>query len=132
MNTQAYPALNPLETPTHLSFLVPDSSVEVFALYTDKVIPRVDDATFSSNGPGCVNVITSHHPHRDACTLTLTDGLRHLGGTHRNTITFTIQVIITYYGSHKLTVPAEIKDTHTHRVYSTLPQAAQGPLSQPQ
>lgn len=70
--------LNPRETETHLSFLIPYSSVEVFALKTDKVIPRVDDPTFSSNGPGCVNVITSHHPHCDACTLTLADGLWHL------------------------------------------------------
>lgn len=80
-------------TPTHLSLLVPDSSVEFFAVYADKVISRVDDATFSSNGPGCVNVITSHHSHRDARTLTLTNGIRHLRGTGtfvQNTMSFTL------------------------------------------
>lgn len=65
---------------THLSLLVPDSSVEVFALYTDKVITRVYDPTFGSNGSGCVNVITSHHSYCDACALTLADGLGHLEG----------------------------------------------------
>lgn len=32
MPREFYPAFNPRETPTHLSFLIPDSSVEVFAL----------------------------------------------------------------------------------------------------
>lgn len=68
------------EALTHFSFLVPDSSVEVFALETDEVVAGVDDATLGGDGPGCVDVIARHHPHGDARTLTLADGLGHLAG----------------------------------------------------
>lgn len=63
---------------SYLSFLVPDSSVEVFPLQTDEVVSRVDDATFSGDGSGCIDVVTSHHPYRDTRTLTLPNGVRHL------------------------------------------------------
>lgn len=38
----------------------------------------MDDATLGGDGPGRVDVIAGHHPHGDARTLTLADGLGHL------------------------------------------------------
>lgn len=93
----------------------------------------MDDATFSSNGPGCVDVITSHHPNCDARTLTLADGFRHLGETGKNTKanTLKIQVRITYYWIAQYQLKLK-RDTHKHTLRSAVPQAAQGPLSRPQ
>lgn len=102
--------------PTYLSFLISDSSVEFFPLETDEVVSRMYDATLGSNSPGCIDVVTSHHPDRDAGALTLTDGLGYLLGTTTHlakTLTEGNQ------GLQRL------------GVVSAVPQVAQGPLSQP-
>lgn len=95
-----------------LSFLVPDSSVEVFALDAQEVVSRVDDATFSGDGSGCVNVVTRHHPHRDAGALTLTDGLGHLGGRGDES--------------------SETRTRDAQQIHGGLPRVGPGPLSRPQ
>lgn len=92
----------------------------------------MDDATFSSDGPGGVNVISSHHPHSDARTLALSDGVRYLRGAEQTC-------------SLKNPMPIWLIDTdsdmmdHNNRCYhmkidrnTLVPQAAQGPLSPPQ
>lgn len=38
----------------------------------------MDDATLDGDGPRCVDVVSCHHAHRDASTLTLLDGIRDL------------------------------------------------------
>lgn len=63
---------------SHLSFLIPDSSIEVLALQTQEVITRLDDATFCSDGTCCVDIVTSDHAHSDTCSLAFPDGLRDL------------------------------------------------------
>lgn len=64
---------------THLSFLVPDSSVEVLALQAQEVVAGLDDAALGGDGARRVDVVARHHAHRDARPLALPDGLRDLG-----------------------------------------------------
>lgn len=62
----------------YLSFLITDPPVELFAIDTEEVLSRMDDTTLDGYGPGCVYVVSCHHAHCDACTLTLLDGVGHL------------------------------------------------------
>lgn len=64
----------------YFSFLVADPSVEFFPIDAQEVLSGVDDATLDGDGPGCVDVVPCHHADRDARTLTLLDGVRHLNG----------------------------------------------------
>lgn len=64
----------------YLSFLVADPPVKLFAVDAEKVFPGVDDATLDGDGPCCVDVVSRHHAHSDASTLTLLDGVRDLEG----------------------------------------------------
>lgn len=59
----------------HLSFLISDSSVKLFALQAQKVISRLNDATLDSNSTCCVDIVTGDHTHSDARPLTLPNGL---------------------------------------------------------
>lgn len=60
---------------SHLSLLVADPAVELFALQADEVISGLQDATFSGDGASRVDVIPGHHPHRDSSTLAFSDGI---------------------------------------------------------
>lgn len=62
----------------YLSFLVADPPVELFAVDAEEVFSGVDDATLDGDGPGRVDVVSCHHAHCDASTLTLLDGVRNL------------------------------------------------------
>lgn len=62
----------------HLSFLIPDSSIKILALQTQKVITRLDNATLAGDGTCCVDIVTSDHAHSDTCSLAFSDGLRDL------------------------------------------------------
>lgn len=59
----------------HLSLFVADPAVELFALQADEVISRLEDATFSGDRSSRVDVIPSHHSHRDSGTLAFSDGI---------------------------------------------------------
>lgn len=62
----------------YLSFLIADPPVELFAVDAEEVFSRVDDATLDGDGPCCVDVVSCHHAHCDASTLTLLDSIRDL------------------------------------------------------
>lgn len=64
----------------YLSFLVPDSPIEVLPFHTQEVVARTDDATLGSNGTRSVYVVTRHHTHSDACSLALFDSIWDLIG----------------------------------------------------
>lgn len=66
----------------YLSFLISDSSVEFLPVYTQEVIPWLDDATLGSNGSCCVDVVTCHHAHRDTCSLAFLDSIWDLVRKH--------------------------------------------------
>lgn len=90
-------SFNLTETQTCLPLLVPDSPVKLFPLQTDEIISRVYDAALGSDGPRCINVVTSYHPHCDARALTLPDGFRHLEKVkgiylHRNKMPIMLQI----------------------------------------
>lgn len=61
-----------------LSQLVSDTSVELFALHAQEVIVRLQDATFDSDGPRSVDVVSCHHADSDPGPLTLSDGVWYL------------------------------------------------------
>lgn len=65
----------------YLSFLIADPPVEFFAVDAEEVFPGVDDATLDGDGPCCVDVVSGHHAHGDASTLTLLDGIRDLSNS---------------------------------------------------
>lgn len=70
---------------SHLSFFVAYPPVELFALQADEVVAGLQDAALGGDGPGRVDVVARHHPHRDACALALPDGIWDLeGGGSRN------------------------------------------------
>lgn len=62
----------------HLSLVVPDLLVELLPLQTQEVLAGRNDATFGGDGAGSVDVVSSNHADRDACTLALGDGLGYL------------------------------------------------------
>lgn len=59
----------------HLSLFIADPAVELFALQADEVISRLEDATFGGDCSSRVDVIPSHHSHRDSSTLAFSDGI---------------------------------------------------------
>lgn len=75
-----HPSKDPLLRATYLPLLVADPAVELLALQAQEVLPRMDDATFDGNGPGCVDIVTGDHPDCDACPLALSDGFWDLDG----------------------------------------------------
>lgn len=60
---------------SHLSLLVADPAVELFALQADEVISGLQDAAFGGDGASRVDVIPGHHPHRDSSALAFPDGI---------------------------------------------------------
>lgn len=62
----------------YLSLFITNPPVKFFAVDAQEVLSRVDDATFDGNGSGSVDVVTSHHSHCDASTLTFTNSIWHL------------------------------------------------------
>jgi len=62
----------------HLSLVVSDLLVELFALHTQEVLPGQQDATLDGDGAGGVDVVSGHHAHSDAGTLALNDSIRYL------------------------------------------------------
>lgn len=64
-----------------LSILVADPLVELHAFHTDVVLSRLQDATFGGDGPGSIDVVSSHHADSDAGPLALFDGVRYLTRT---------------------------------------------------
>lgn len=65
---------------SHFSFFVAYPPVELFALQADEVVAGLQDAALGGDGPGRVDVVARHHPHRDACALALPDGIWDLEG----------------------------------------------------
>lgn len=64
---------------SYLAFLVSNPSVEFLSFQAQEVFTWVDDATFSCNSPGSVDVVSSHHTDCDASTLAFANGFRDLG-----------------------------------------------------
>lgn len=68
----------PAPDSSYLSFLIADPPVELFSVDAEEVFTGVDDPTLDGDGPGRVDVVSRHHAHRDAGTLALQNGIRHL------------------------------------------------------
>lgn len=64
----------------HLSFIVADLLIELFALQAQEVLVGQQDAALGGDGTRRVDVVPSHHAHSDTCPLALGNGLRHLLG----------------------------------------------------
>lgn len=56
---------------SHLSLVVTDQLVELFALQTQEVLARQQDATLGRYGTGGVDVVPGNHAHGDASPLAL-------------------------------------------------------------
>ena len=69
---------------SHLSLVVSDLLVELFALQTQEVLPRQQDATLGCDGTGGVDVVSSDHTDSDAGTLALRNRLRYLKECQKN------------------------------------------------
>jgi len=61
----------PASSSSHLSSLIAYPEVELLALQTQEVLPRLQDATLGCYGASGVDVVAGDHAHSDACTLTL-------------------------------------------------------------
>lgn len=66
-------------TKSNLAELVANAPVELPSLYTQEVVPRMNDATFSGDGPGSIYVVPCHHTDGDSSPLALPDGFWYLG-----------------------------------------------------
>lgn len=64
-----------------LAHLVADPLVELFALQTQEVISRLQNATFGGDGSGSVDVVSCYHADSDTGPLALPDGFWYLTGT---------------------------------------------------
>ena len=58
--------------------LVSDFLVELAAFHDEEIIVRFDDSTLCGYRSGCHDVVTCHHPHSDARSLTLGNRLWNL------------------------------------------------------
>ena len=54
-------------------------SVELLSLHDEVPVAGLDDAALCRYGAGSVDVVASHHPHRDSGLLALLDGVGHFG-----------------------------------------------------
>lgn len=63
---------------SHLSLVVSDLLVELFAFHWQEVLSGQQDATFGCDGTGGVDVVPSNHTYSDAGTLALSNGLWYL------------------------------------------------------
>lgn len=66
---------------SYLAFLIADAPVEFFSLQAQEVLPWLDDATLGCDGPGRVDVVSSHHADCNASTLAFADSFRDLEET---------------------------------------------------
>lgn len=62
----------------YLSLVISYLLVELFALQTQEVLPRQQDATLSRNGTSSVDVVSGNHAHGDTCALALSNSLGYL------------------------------------------------------
>ena len=106
-------------------------SVELLSLHDEEAVAGLDDAALCGDGAGSVDVVASHHPHRDAGPLALLDGLGHLG-THgvldaddayrrevADDLVFVVPIglgIVTHLGS------VQMKAVSHHKVFSRQPK----------
>ena len=89
---------------TYISSGIFNPSVKFFSLHNEEVFSGLNDATFCSDRSCRVDIIARYHANRDASTLTLLDGVRHLithwilnpseGDTHQisNRISFVLEI----------------------------------------
>ena len=64
----------------HLSLVVADLLVELFALQTQEVLSRKQDATLGCNGASSVDVVPGNHADGDPGPLAFGDGCWYLIG----------------------------------------------------
>lgn len=62
----------------YLSQLVANTSVELLPLHAQEVVSGLQDTAFGCDGPGSVDVVSSHHSDSDAGSLALSDGVWYL------------------------------------------------------
>lgn len=78
----------------YLSQFVSNSSVELFAVYTEEVISGLQYAALASDSPSRVDVVTCDHAHRDASALTPLNGVRDLGWKKNTLLSiFSLQIM---------------------------------------
>lgn len=56
---------------------ISDEPVELFAFQNKRVVARLDDAAFGSNGSRCVDIVPGDHPDRNSGLLTFPNRLWH-------------------------------------------------------
>lgn len=61
-----------------LSHFIVNASVELFALQTQEIISRMQNATFNGNCTGSIDIVSSHHANSDSSPLALSDGFWNL------------------------------------------------------
>lgn len=61
-----------------LSQLIADTSVELLPLHAQEVVSGLQDTALGCNGPGSVDVVSSHHSDSDPSSLALTYGVWYL------------------------------------------------------
>lgn len=61
-----------------LSHFIVNASVELFALQTQEIISRMQNATFNGNCAGSIDIVSSHHANSDSSPLALSDGFWNL------------------------------------------------------
>lgn len=71
---QQHPQRKRILAAAHLSLFVAYPSVELFPFQAQEVVSGQQDATLGGDGSGRVDVVPSHHSHRDASTLAFPDG----------------------------------------------------------
>lgn len=57
---------------------IADLFVKILSVENKEVVSRFDDPALGCYGPGSVDVVPGHHPHRDPGPLALLDSIRYL------------------------------------------------------
>lgn len=62
----------------YLSQLIADTSVELLSLHAQEVVSGLQDTALGCDGPGSVDVVSSHHSDSDPGSLALSYGVWYL------------------------------------------------------
>lgn len=63
---------------TNLAAGVPNTTVELLAIYNQVIHARLDNATLDGDGASRVDIVARHHAYRNACLLALSNSFGYL------------------------------------------------------
>lgn len=103
----------PLKTKSkgaYFSQLIADTSVELLPLHAQEVVSGLQDTALGCDGPGGVDVVSSHHSNSDPGSLALSDGVWYLTKERVKTVHYVRTMKAVELSSDFLLRPKQVAD----------------------